>query len=178
MIKANSNISQKMGRRIQEIRQQKNWSQAQLAEKLNVHPQTVSDAERGKNRFTIERLLRFFDALGYNAEIVLEKHTPKTEPELNDIQKTLAEHLEELKSEFDVQRIGIFGSAARNQADASSDIDLLIEFQPGKEGGAIKLQQLQKKISNLLDGNIDLTPSYALSNKEFSQNIKKDIIYV
>ncbi len=178
MIKTNSNISQKMGRKIRKIRQQKNWSQAQLAEKLNVHPQTVSDAERGKNRFTIERMLRFFDALGYNTEIVLEKRPTRTKPELNDIQKTLAEHIEELKSEFDVQRIGVFGSTARKQANTNSDIDLLIEFHSNKEGGGIKLQQLQKKLSDLLNCNIDLTPSYALSNKEFSQNIKKDLIYV
>ncbi|MEO8819412.1 MAG: nucleotidyltransferase family protein [Ginsengibacter sp.] len=36
-------------------------------------------------------------------------------------------------SELGVQDVGLFGSYARNEASDKSDIDLLIDFEPGKE---------------------------------------------
>lgn len=167
-----------MGHKIKELRKDRGWNQKQLADRLGVHPQTVSDAERGKNRFTIERLLRFFDALGYKAEINLQEKSITKKHELADIQKKLTRHRAELKKEFDVRRIGVFGSTARGEADKSSDIDLLVKFEPGKEGGGIKLQKLKKRISKWFDQEVDLTPSYSLSDEEFARAVKKEISYV
>lgn len=45
---------------------------------------------------------------------------------------TLKLHKSEL-SKFGVQSIGLFGSYVRNEQSAQSDIDLLIDFEPGKE---------------------------------------------
>ena len=36
-------------------------------------------------------------------------------------------------SEYGVQHIGLFGSYVRNEQSLGSDIDLLIDFEPGKE---------------------------------------------
>jgi predicted nucleotidyltransferase len=36
-------------------------------------------------------------------------------------------------SEYGVRHIGLFGSYVRNEQSAGSDIDLLIDFEPGKE---------------------------------------------
>jgi predicted nucleotidyltransferase len=36
-------------------------------------------------------------------------------------------------SEYGVQHIGLFGSYVRNEQSPDSDIDLLIDFEPGKE---------------------------------------------
>ena len=36
-------------------------------------------------------------------------------------------------SKFGISDIGLFGSYLRNQQTADSDIDLLIDFEPGKE---------------------------------------------
>lgn len=35
--------------------------------------------------------------------------------------------------EFGINNIGLFGSYVRNEQNAQSDIDLLIDFEPGKE---------------------------------------------
>ncbi len=50
---------------------------------------------------------------------------------------TLQKNSETIKS-FGVERIGVFGSFVRNEADENSDVDFLIEFRQG-----------QKKYSNL-----------------------------
>jgi predicted nucleotidyltransferase len=44
----------------------------------------------------------------------------------------LAKHQEQLK-QFGVKRWGVFGSFARDQQNARSDVDILIEFEQGKK---------------------------------------------
>ena len=44
------------------------------------------------------------------------------------IMEQLNQKAEELKQDFSVRRIGLFGSLARNDADSQSDIDILVDF--------------------------------------------------
>jgi hypothetical protein len=43
--------------------------------------------------------------------------------------KLLIEHENEIKRRFGVKRIGIFGSHARGEEKATSDVDVLVEFE-------------------------------------------------
>jgi len=45
-----------------------------------------------------------------------------------DALKILKEHENEIKRRFGVKRIGIFGSHARGEEKATSDVDVLVEF--------------------------------------------------
>lgn len=49
----------------------------------------------------------------------------------DDILHTLRTHQEDLR-QFGVKRLGLFGSFVRNEAGPDSDIDLLVEFEPGQ----------------------------------------------
>jgi predicted nucleotidyltransferase len=44
------------------------------------------------------------------------------------ILEQLNQRAEELKQNFSVCSIGLFGSLARNQADTESDVDILVDF--------------------------------------------------
>jgi len=44
------------------------------------------------------------------------------------ILKQLNQRSEELKQNFSVRSIGLFGSLARNEADRESDVDILVDF--------------------------------------------------
>ncbi|MHC4692135.1 MAG: nucleotidyltransferase family protein [Planctomycetota bacterium] len=44
------------------------------------------------------------------------------------ILEQLNQRAEELKQNFSVRSIGLFGSLARNQADTESDVDILVDF--------------------------------------------------
>ena len=46
-----------------------------------------------------------------------------------EILSFLRQHREELKEKFSVERIGLFGSVLREAEDASSDVDILVEFE-------------------------------------------------
>ncbi len=49
-----------------------------------------------------------------------------------DLFVLLAKHQKQLK-QFGVKRWGVFGSFARDQQNAGSDVDILVEFEPGKK---------------------------------------------
>ena len=41
----------------------------------------------------------------------------------------LNSHINEIKSKYDVKKIGIFGSYAKGQQNEESDVDVLVEFE-------------------------------------------------
>ena len=45
-----------------------------------------------------------------------------------NILEQLNQRVEELKRNFTVRSIGLFGSLARNEADRKSDVDILVDF--------------------------------------------------
>ena len=49
-----------------------------------------------------------------------------------DLFVLLAKHQKQLKK-FGVKRWGVFGSFARDQQNTGSDVDILVEFEPGKK---------------------------------------------
>lgn len=61
----------------------------------------------------------------------------------------------------DVSRIAVFGSVARGQATASSDLDLLVEFRSPK--GLLALVSLERQLSDALGVRVDLLTEAALS---------------
>lgn len=78
--------------------------------------------------------------------------------------------------QYGVTRIGVFGSVARGEATDESDVDLLVEFEPGKKtyrnffGTATYME-------SLLDRPVDLITPQSLS-PYIKPDILKDIRYV
>jgi len=61
-----------------------------------------------------------------------------------------------------VRHIAVFGSTARNQATANSDVDLLVEFEPGAPVGLFAYVRLLDFLTNVMDTRIDLATPGAL----------------
>ncbi len=74
---------------------------------------------------------------------------------------TLREHRRELKR-FGVRRCGLFGSFARGQATPDSDIDILVEFEPGKKSFD-NFMGLAFYLEQLLGRPVDLVTTESLS---------------
>jgi predicted nucleotidyltransferase len=65
-----------------------------------------------------------------------------------------------LCEKFRIRRLSLFGSALHHSMKAESDIDLLVEFEPGHVPGLIALAKIQNAFSELLDHPVDLrTPN-------------------
>ena len=63
--------------------------------------------------------------------------------------------------DYDVLMIGIFGSTARGDASASSDIDLLVRF--AKPKSLLSLVKLERSLSETLGRKVDLLTESAIS---------------
>ncbi len=56
-----------------------------------------------------------------------------------------------------IRRLALFGSHLKGTAEPESDIDLLVEFEPGAEPGLLELARMEEALSALLGGRkVDL----------------------
>ena len=63
-----------------------------------------------------------------------------------------------------IRRISLFGSVLKGTARPDSDVDLLVEFEPGLEPGLFKFAAIEAGLSALLDGRrVDLRTAEDLS---------------
>lgn len=77
----------------------------------------------------------------------------------DDALRILAEHRGEL-SGFSVASLSIFGSVARDEADANSDVDVLVEFS--KPVGLFQFAELQQILEVMFGCRVDLVSRNAL----------------
>ncbi len=63
-----------------------------------------------------------------------------------------------------IQKLSLFGSVLRDDFRPESDLDFLVEFEPGKTPGYFKLVSMEMELSEMLEGRkIDLRTPNELS---------------
>ena len=87
----------------------------------------------------------------------------------------ISAHREQLKA-MGAEKLGLFGSYARNQQTADSDIDFIIEFQKGKKTYN-NLLDIGDFLENLYGCKVDLITPQSLT-PSFLNRINPDIHYV
>ena len=70
--------------------------------------------------------------------------------------------LAELCRRFGVRELSLFGSAARGELRADSDIDVMVEFEPGIRIGLLKFQSLIDELDLLIGRKVDLVTKRGL----------------
>lgn len=77
---------------------------------------------------------------------------------------------------YHVRRLGLFGSAARGELAPQSDIDLLIEFEPGKAPSLWKEPEMREAFGALFGGRrVDLVPLEVIENPYRRKSILRDL---
>ncbi len=72
-----------------------------------------------------------------------------------------------------IRRISLFGSVLRGEERPDSDIDLLVEFEPGKTPGYLALAGMEAELSGLLGGRtVDLR-----TQADLSRYFREDVIH-
>jgi len=74
--------------------------------------------------------------------------------------KTPAELKGELREQYGVRRIGLFGSIVRAEQTPDSDIDVLVEFE--RPIGFFKFLELEDNLAEKLGQKVDLVSAKAL----------------
>jgi len=89
----------------------------------------------------------------------------------------LVNNKELFSEQFNVIKIGIFGSFARNEQTENSDIDIIIEMPRGTDDIFEKKLQLKEMLKNHFHREIDICRERAIKPL-FREMILKDAIYV
>jgi predicted nucleotidyltransferase len=70
---------------------------------------------------------------------------------------TLRAHESELR-QAGIRRLSLFGSVARGDAEADSDVDLAAELDPAAGIGLFALGALERRLAELVGRKVDLLP--------------------
>ncbi len=91
----------------------------------------------------------------------------------NDILNLLRENKEFFKTNYGVEKIGLFGSYAKNEQNENSDVDILVDM-PSNFDYYYELKDfLEKKINKKVD--LGMEKNMRLLIKKY---VEKEIIYV
>ena len=91
-----------------------------------------------------------------------------------EILNYLSSHKKEFQKEFEVEKIGLFGSYARNEANDNSDIDIFVHMKPD----LFKLIELKEQIEEDLQKRVDIIRNHKHIKPFLLKMIQKDINYV
>lgn len=78
-------------------------------------------------------------------------------------------------SEYGIVSLGIFGSLARNQAKADSDVDVVIETE---SVNPFQLVHIREQLETLLGTHVDIVRMRKTMNKFLKKRIEKEAVYV
>lgn len=95
---------------------------------------------------------------------------------LNQITKILADHRGELQSKYNVKTIAVFGSYARGDNSAASDLDVLVDL---KKPVGWEIVDLQEYLQSILKMKVDLVTKGAVTRKAILwKSIQEDLVNV
>jgi len=77
---------------------------------------------------------------------------------------------------FDVRRLDVFGSTARDAASGTSDVDLLVEFRDPDRTPARRFFGLLHQLEDTLGCKVDLLTTASLRNPYFRERVLKERI--
>ena len=65
-----------------------------------------------------------------------------------------------------IRSLALFGSVLRDDFGPDSDVDVLIEFEPGREPGLMKFVAMQDELAVILGRKVDLVERKAVESSE------------
>jgi uncharacterized protein len=83
--------------------------------------------------------------------------------------------IQQILAPFEPTQIGIFGSHARREATATSDLDILVDFN--KKYSLFDLLELEEKLAEALPFKIDLVTGRSL-NPAVKNQVDKEVIFL
>ena len=81
------------------------------------------------------------------------------------------EKIAEFCKNHSIRQLALFGSVISDHFNSESDIDVLVEFEPGKVVGLLRMASLERELSDILGRKVDLrTPS------DLSRYFRKEVL--
>lgn len=84
------------------------------------------------------------------------------------------ERLAALCKRWKIRELSLFGSAARGEARADSDIDLLVEFEPDPGWSLFDMAQLRAEAEELFGRKVDVVQERLIRGERRRRSILRD----
>ena len=95
--------------------------------------------------------------------------------DLDKIKKTLKKNKQSLQQDFNVKKLGIFGSYVRGEQKKNSDVDILVEFF--QTPGLFDYMKVESRLSTILHKKVDFVMKGALKLR-IGKNVMREVVYV
>lgn len=96
---------------------------------------------------------------------------------LEDIKQILIQSKPRLQECYQVAQLGIFGSYVRGEQTETSDLDVLVEFEPEARFGLFKFCELENDLGDTLGLKVDLVMKTSLK-PHIGERILQEVIYL
>jgi predicted nucleotidyltransferase/DNA-binding transcriptional regulator YiaG len=143
-------------------------TQSELAARIGTTQSAIARLEGGTITPTVETLSRLAEVAGLRFEIApssgLTAHNLTVrKPTLQDVRARRHEILE-IAARHGARNIRVFGSVARGDADANSDVDILVDIVADARGFAYfgLLEDLRRAFTDLIGYDVDVVDSAGL----------------
>jgi uncharacterized protein len=96
---------------------------------------------------------------------------------LAEIKQQLEQAKPLIQQKYHVTQLGIFGSYVRGEQTQTSDIDVLVEFEPGFRFGLLTFCELEHYLSDMLGLKVDLVMKKGLK-PHIGKHILQEVVYL
>lgn len=141
-----------IGERIAEVRRTEGLSQAALAAAVSLDRTAVSKIETGRRSVSSLELARIGQAVNRSIDWLVSEE-PRSEDSMDVLRRKRSAILR-IAREHGARSVRVFGSTARKEAGPQSDIDLLVEMEPGR--GLFDQARLLLELETLLGRDVDV----------------------
>ncbi len=159
---------------IQAMRKARGMTQEQVGILAGMSKSQVSRMEKGKlgSPATYQRVL---DALGYRAVLRFDDIRGNGPLNKDQLLSMLKVYYLCNKDELGIEKIGLFGSFARNEAGPESDIDIAVSL---KTSSLMKYSVISRQLESVFNRRVDVISLKSHLTESFKQQINSEIIYV
>ena len=141
---------------LRDARRRAGLSQVELARRAGVTQSVVSAYESGARQPSVPVLERLVAATGFDLEFSARAVAANERP-LGQRLHRQREQVIEIAARHGLSNLRVFGSVARGEEQADSDIDLLVDVGPGI--GLFELGRCRAELEALLGARVDLVPA-------------------
>ncbi|MFZ4434669.1 MAG: helix-turn-helix domain-containing protein [Microthrixaceae bacterium] len=163
---------------LRSARRSANLSQTDLARRADVAQSVISAYESGRREPSLPTLARLIGATGHHLEIAVAP-SPGGARGLPDtpLARRLRHQRKSILRTADRRRarnVRVFGSVARGDDTATSDVDLLVDLDEGV--GLLDLIGLERELADLLGVDVDVVPAQSLKPAIREQVLREAVI--
>ena len=159
---------------IYRMRKARGMTQEQVGILAGMSKSQISRMESGKlgSPTTFARVL---DALGYKAVVHYEDIRGGNALGKEQILSMLRVYYLCNKSSLGIERIGLFGSFARDEGRDDSDIDIIVSLT---KPDLFQYATISRQLETVFGRHIDLVSSKSIFPEAFKRRLEKEVIYV